>query len=49
MNCSICGKPIALEAAKTDEVGQAIHEECYLLKVCRVPWPHSVHTSEGKN
>jgi hypothetical protein len=33
INCSICGKPIALETAKTDEVGQAAHEECYLLKL----------------
>jgi hypothetical protein len=33
MNCSICDKPVALETAKTDEVGQAAHEECYLSKL----------------
>jgi hypothetical protein len=31
INCSICQKPVTLETAKTDEVGQAVHEECYLL------------------
>jgi hypothetical protein len=29
----ICGKPIPVEAAKTDADGNAIHEECYALKV----------------
>lgn len=33
INCSICYKPVALETAKTDEVGQAVHEECYLLNL----------------
>jgi hypothetical protein len=33
LQCSICGKPVALETAKTDEVGQAAHDECYLLKL----------------
>jgi hypothetical protein len=31
--CSICNKPIKLEAAKTDESGRAVHEGCYLLKI----------------
>ena len=31
INCSICHKPVALETAKTDEVGEAVHEECYIL------------------
>jgi hypothetical protein len=31
--CSICDKPIVLETAKTDEYGDAVHEECYVLKV----------------
>ena len=35
INCAICHKPIALETAKTDELGQAAHEECYLLKLCK--------------
>ncbi len=33
INCSICGKPVAIETAKTDEAGQAAHDECYLLKL----------------
>ena len=33
INCSVCDKPVALELAKTDELGQAVHEECYLLKL----------------
>ena len=28
--CPICQKPVPLENAKTDERGQAIHEECYI-------------------
>jgi hypothetical protein len=31
--CRICGKPIAVETSKTDGDGQAIHEDCYVLKV----------------
>jgi hypothetical protein len=33
LNCSICDKPVPLETAKTDEVGRAAHDECYLLKL----------------
>lgn len=33
--CPVCGKPVPLEAAKTDEHGQAIHEQCYVLKLER--------------
>jgi hypothetical protein len=28
--CLVCGKNIALEIAKTDDDGRAIHEACYL-------------------
>jgi hypothetical protein len=31
--CSICELPVSLEAAKTDEYGRAIHEECYARKM----------------
>jgi hypothetical protein len=31
--CPICAKAVALETAKTDEVGTAIHDQCYLLKL----------------
>jgi putative methionine-R-sulfoxide reductase with GAF domain len=33
LNCSICNKPVAVEIAKTDDSGQAVHEECYALKL----------------
>jgi hypothetical protein len=33
--CCICNVPVLLETSKTDEHGQALHEECYVLKVCR--------------
>jgi hypothetical protein len=48
INCSICDKPLALESAKTDEVGQAIHDECYLLKIGKAPFSDPVHSSTGK-
>ena len=28
--CVICEEPVKLEESKTDENGQAIHEECYV-------------------
>jgi len=31
--CSICNLPVALNNAKTDEDGNAIHEDCYLFKL----------------
>jgi len=33
-DCCICKSPVLLETSKTDEYGQAVHEECYVLKVC---------------
>jgi len=31
--CGICNQPVTLETSKTDEYGQAIHGECYVLKI----------------
>lgn len=31
--CAICNAAVALETAKTDEDGAAIHEPCYVLKM----------------
>lgn len=31
--CAICACPVLLEDAKTDERGQAVHENCYVLKL----------------
>jgi len=33
--CSFCLKPVALEAAKTDEDGQAVHEDCYSARLIK--------------
>src|SRR5207302_8428645 len=32
-HCPVCNKDVSLEAAKTDEDGRALHEECYILKL----------------
>jgi hypothetical protein len=31
--CPICDGAVSLETAKTDEIGRAIHEHCYVLKL----------------
>src|SRR3977135_201809 len=31
--CDICHKPVKLETSKTNELGKAVHERCYLLRV----------------
>ena len=31
--CSICNLPVPLNDAKTDEDGNAVHENCYLIKL----------------
>jgi len=33
--CSICGAPVELERCKIDENGDAVHDDCYLLKASR--------------
>jgi hypothetical protein len=33
-SCCICNDTVLLETSNTDEFGQAIHGECYVLKVC---------------
>jgi hypothetical protein len=32
-SCRICKDPVLLETSKTDEYGQAVHEECYVLNL----------------
>lgn len=32
--CPLCNEPVLLETCKTDERGQATHEECYVDKIC---------------
>ncbi len=31
--CWICGRVVSLESCKTDENGNAVHEECYVARV----------------
>lgn len=31
--CSICGEPVNLQTAASDEDGKAVHEECYVQKI----------------
>jgi uncharacterized protein YlaI len=33
--CVICQRSVELEESKTDEYGQAIHEECYVSRLTR--------------
>jgi hypothetical protein len=33
-SCPICKRPVSLERCKTDEDGRAIHEDCYVRKIC---------------
>ncbi len=33
LGCALCDEPVDLRTAKTDEDGQAVHEECYLLRM----------------
>jgi hypothetical protein len=35
--CSICGKPVELEISRTDDEGQAVHEECYAASLTQSP------------
>ena len=47
INCSICNQPGALEIAKTDDFGRAVHEECYVLKLGSSRAEHSVQHAES--
>ena len=31
--CWICGRAVSLESCKIDELGNAVHEMCYVAKV----------------
>ena len=33
MICVICGEPVALETANTDDNGHAVHAQCYAQKM----------------
>jgi hypothetical protein len=31
--CFICGKSVRIEIAKADESGNAVHEDCYVMRM----------------
>jgi hypothetical protein len=37
LKCRICRKPVPVETAKTDDRGQAVHEECYIVSLTQKP------------
>jgi len=43
LTCVQCGRPVLLETAKTDERGQAVHQECYELRLSgeQSNWPEA--------
>jgi hypothetical protein len=47
LHCRICDKPVAVETAKTDGAGHAIHEVCYGLKVKLEQASQSEHMREA--
>ncbi len=46
--CPICDLPVSLDTAKTDEDGNAIHEDCYLMKLGLTPTTRGVDISNKK-
>jgi len=41
--CAICKESVNLEESNTDELGQAVHENCYAsMLVAKKPWPFKV-------
>jgi hypothetical protein len=47
--CDICHKPVKLETSKTNEVGKAVHENCYLLSVSSKKAYESALKRSGNN
>jgi hypothetical protein len=42
--CPICHEPVRVEEAKTDEDGQAIHEDCYFASL-----KHTLSITQERN
>jgi hypothetical protein len=40
--CAICGKRVNFERSKTDQNGEAVHEDCYVSEIIRKPLSHSL-------
>lgn len=37
--CCICAESVSLEVSKTNEYGQAVHENCYVQQLKDLKWP----------
>jgi hypothetical protein len=44
-SCWICGNQVSLEKCKIDEYGQAVHEDCYSVKMAL----QNANTPQGPN
>jgi hypothetical protein len=33
--CPLCKEPVEINTAKTDDYGNAVHEECYVMSLTR--------------
>jgi hypothetical protein len=48
-SCCICNDPVLVETSNTDEYGQAVHEQCYVLKLCsKAEFPHDRGSVPGQ-
>jgi len=48
VHCSICNKPVDIEAATTDDQGKTVHRECYVLKIVIRPTQSETANTLGK-
>ncbi len=47
--CCICGLPMPLETGNTDELGKAVHEECYVREtISRLRTPLVTEARESR-
>ena len=49
VSCQLCHKPVKLENARVNELGKAVHEECYVqaLQMAGPSNPHNSHTPDS--
>jgi hypothetical protein len=37
LNCTVCGKPLDLRTAHSDDYGKPVHSECYAFSTLKPP------------
>jgi hypothetical protein len=47
INCSICNKPVDLTTAKTNDQGDAVHEECCVLQEAIAAGPRAIYPANN--